>query len=195
MKKKFIFKTTLIYFLMVLLIPIVMALDECKGTMLINEIPCEVLLSYTGDCTTIGIKFYNRSTLLDDRLMLQYSPFSCNQTFNYTGLGTYSFNFSTGDSGTITLEEDDNQQYYLYLVSFIIFFILVGAGYHYDIDEFIMVAGILAMIIGINLFNNSFPNLINDFLKNSIVVVIWGVGAYLILAPAMKFFEEWRDKE
>lgn len=189
-------KQTILLIILILIIPIVMALDECKGTMLINEIPCLVLLPYTGDCTTIGIRFYNNgSTLLDDRLMAQYSPFNCNQTFNYTSLGTYTFNHSTGDTGSLVLEEDDDQQYYLYLVTLIIFFILVITGYHYDIDEFIMISGILAMIIGINLFNNSFPNLINDFLKNSIVVVIWGVGAYLILVPAMKFYEEWRERE
>ncbi len=171
------------------------ALDECKGTMLINEVPCIVLIS-SNDCTTVGIKFYNNgSTLLDDRSMTQYSPFTCNQTFNYTNLGTYTFNYSTGDSGSIVVEEDENQQYYLYVVTFIIFFILLWIDYKVEEGIFTMIAGMLAMIIGINLYVSGFPNLVNDFLRVSIALPFWGVGAYLILAPAMKFFEEWKDKE
>ncbi len=181
---------------LILLIPLIYSLDECKGTMLTNEIPCLVLLPYTNDCTTIGIRFYNNgSTLLDDRLMSQYSPFTCNQTFNYTSFGTYTFNYSTGDTGSIVIEEDEVQQYYLYVVVLIIFFILVGLGYWKEEAIFVMMAGILAMIIGIALFNYGFPNLTNEFLKNAIVVVIWGVGAYLIIAPAMEFFEEWSGKK
>ena len=179
----------------VLLIPLVYALDECKGTILINEIPCLVLLPYTNDCTTIAIKFYNNgSTLLDDRLMSQYSPFSCNQTFNYTSFGTYTFNYSTGDTGSIVVEEDEFQQYYLYLAVLMVFFILVGVGYWKEEGIFVMIAGMLAMVIGINIFINGFPNLTNTFLRNGITTVIWGVGAYLILAPAMEFFENWREK-
>jgi len=178
---------------LVLLIPLVYSLDECKGTMLTNEIPCLVLLPYTNDCTTIGIKFYiNGSNLLDDRLMSQYSPFSCNQTFNYTSFGTYSFNYSTGDSGSIVIEEDEMQEVYLYIFSLIIFFILVGIGYAKEIAEFVMIAGILAMIIGIVLIIYGFPNLTSVFLRNSVAVIFWGVGAYLILEPAMDFFERWK---
>lgn len=187
-------KLTIIFLLMLMfLTSIVIALDECKGTMFTNEIPCLVLLPYTNDCTTIGIKFYtNGSTLLDNRLMSQYSPFICDQTFNYTSFGTYTFNYSTGDSGSIVVEEDEEQQYYLYVVVLMIFFILVGLGYWKGEGIFVMMAGMLAMIIGIVIYIYGFPNLTNEFLKNSITVVIWGVGAYLILEPAMDFFERWK---
>lgn len=186
-------KCIIIILMMLLLFKIAIALDECKGTMLTNEIPCLVLLPYTNDCTTIGIKFYhNGSTLLDDRLMSQYSPFNCNQTFNYTSFGTYTFNYSTGDSGSIVIEEDETQEVYLYIFSLIIFFILVGIGYAKEIAEFVMIAGMLAIIIGIVLVIYGFPNLTSVFLKNSVAVIFWGVGAYLILEPAMDFFERWK---
>jgi len=123
--------------------------------------------------------------------MHQYNSFKCNITFNQTDFDTYTFRYETCDTGTIVVEEDENQQYYLYVVILIIFFILVGLGHYLDEGVFTMMAGILAMIIGINIFTNGFPNLVNDFLRNSITVVIWGIGAYLILKPAMKFYEEW----
>jgi len=190
-------KTTIIEIVsLILSISLVYSLDECKGTMLTNEIPCLVLLPYTDDCTTVGIRFYrNGSTLLGDRLMAQYSPFACNQTFNYTSFGTYTFNYSSGDSGSIVIEEDENQELYLYLFAFFVYFVLVGIGYWKEEGTFLMIAGILAMIIGINIFNNGFPNLTNEFLKNSMVVIIWGVGAITLFFPIMEFFENWRDRE
>ena len=90
--------------------------------------------------------------------------------------------------------EGVSEEYQLYVVVSIIFFILVGLGYYYEIGEFVMIAGILAMIIGINIFNYGFPHLSNEFLRNAIVMIIWGVGAYLIIAPAIEFFENWRDE-
>lgn len=189
-------KTILI--LLVLIIPIAYALDNCKGTMFQQDIPCLLLLPVNQSvtpCNTLDVLVYNNgSTLLYTQTMAIYNPFKCNATFNQTTFGTYTFQYGTGDTGSITIEEDEFQQYYLYLAILLVFFILVIVGHLKDIGEFIMIAGILAMVIGINIFNNGFPNLTNVFLRNAIVLVIWGVGAYLILAPAMRFFEEWRDK-
>ena len=56
-----------------------------------------------------------------------------------------------------------------------------------------MIAGMLAMIIGINIFINGFPNLTNTFLRNGMATIMWGIGAYLIMLPGMEFFENWRD--
>jgi len=58
-----------------------------------------------------------------------------------------------------------------------------------------MIGGILAVGIGINISINGFPNLTNAFLKHFASVTTWGIGAYLILAPAMNFFEKWRGRE
>lgn len=188
-------KTILLIIISLVLINVVSALEECESVMETNDIPCLILLPYTGNCTTMGMRFYNNgSTLLDDRIMAQFNPFYCNQTFNFTTFGSYTFNYSTGDTGSILVQGDENQQYYLYIVALIVFFVLAGIGYWLDEGVFIMVSGVLAMVIGINLHNYGFPNLTNDFLRQAIVLVIWGVGAYLILVPAMKFFEEWRDK-
>ncbi len=193
-------KTIILTVLIVLLVPTIIAeLDNCKGIMFENEIPCLLLLPVnqtTTPCNELQVLTYNNgSTLVATETMAIYSPFKCNATFRQTTFGTYTGQYGTEDTFTIVVEEDDFQQYYLYVAVLIVFFILVGLGYFLNEGVFTMIAGILAIIIGINIFNNGFPNLVNDFLRNSITVVIWGVGAYLILVPAMKMFDEWRDRE
>ncbi len=186
--------------MVLMLIPIVYAIDDnCKGTMDENDIPCLLLLTVNQSvtpCNTLTtLVFDNGSTLAYRQAMHQYNSFKCNNTFNQTAFGTYTILYETGDTGTIVIEEDEFQQYYLYLAVILVFFILVILGYIKGIGEFTMIAGMLAMIIGVNVFTNSFPNLTNDFLRNSITVIIWGVGAYLIIAPAAELFEKWKEKE
>lgn len=178
------------------MIPIVMALENCKGTMFTNDIPCLILLpvnTTTIPCNTVDTSFYNNgSTLLYTQTMAQYNTFNCNNTFNQTAIGTYTYLHTTDDSGSIEIVEDKNQQYYLYVVALIIFFMLLWIDYKVEDGVFTMIAGMLAMIIGINLYVSGFPNLVNEFLRVGIALPFWGIGAYLILVPAMKFFEEWR---
>ena len=177
------------------MIPLVNALDECKGTMLANEIPCLLLLPVNTSeipCNTLTTLIHTNSTLRFSQIMGEYTSYLCNNTFNLSDIGTHTFLYSTGDSGSVVIEQDTIQEVWFYVVVLIIFFILVGVGYGKDIAEFVMISGMLAMIIGISLFFTGFPNLTNDFLRNAIVAVICGIGAYLILEPAMDFFERWK---
>ncbi len=188
-------KKTILLILIILMFPIVMALENCKGIMFANDIPCSIFLPVNTTvipCNTIGLSVYNNATLLHTETMDELNKFNCNGTFNYTGVGTYTFLFGTGDSGSIDVVEDENQQYYLYVVALIIFFILLLIDYKLEDGWFTMIAGILAMIIGINLYISGFPNLVNNFLRVGIALPFWGVGAYLILVPVMKWFEDWK---
>ena len=173
-------------------IPIAIALDNCKGTMFQQDIPCLLLLPVnqsTTPCSTLDVSVYSNATLLYTQEMAIYNPFKCNATFNQTSFGTYTFQYGTGDTGTIVVEEDDNQQFFLYIASFVALLSLVGLGFWKHEGVFIMIAGILSMIIGINIFINGFPNLTNDFLRNGMTLIMWGIGAYLIMLPGMEFFE------
>ncbi len=183
---------------LILIVPFIFAeLDNCKGTMFQQDIPCLLLLPVnqtTIPCNTLGVSVYNNgSTLLYTQTMAIYSPFKCNATFNQTTFGTYTFQYDTEDTGSIVVEEDRFQQYYLYVASFIVLLILVGLGFWKHEGVFLMIAGMFAMIIGINIFINGFPNLTNTFLRNGITLIVWGIGAYLIMLPGMDFFENWRD--
>ncbi len=190
-------KTTIIGIVLILLIPLVSAIDNCKGTMFQQDIPCLLLLPVnqsTTACNTLTTFVYNGSTLLYSQTMGVYSPFKCNNTFNQTHFGTYNGQYGTGDTFTLVVEEDDNQQFYLYLVSVGVLLSLIVLGFWKHEGIFLMIAGILAMLLGINIFVNGFPNLTNDFLRNGITLIVWGIGAYLIMLPGMEFFENWGEE-
>ncbi len=185
-------KIPIILGIVFLLIPLVFAIDECKGTMNNNEVPCLVILPVnisTTACNTVQVSFYNDSIFLNVQTMEEYSPFSCNATFNYTEFGTYIFNYSTGDSGSIVIEEDVDNRYYLYVISLAVLFILLGIGYVTEEKFFVILSGMLSCVIALNLFLNGFPGLTNEFLKNGIVIIFAGMGFYFILAPSLEYLE------
>lgn len=82
-------------------------LEECKGTMVQEEVPCLLFLPSLEDCTTLSISVYIEDTYLYTQSMNQYNEFTCNATFNQTNLGTYTGNYTTGDSFSIIMEEDN----------------------------------------------------------------------------------------
>ena len=185
-------KTIIYVFISIVLISIVSALDECKGTIFDTDVPCLIFLPYNNDCTSVEMYVYsNGSTLLDFRYMYQYNPFTCNTTFNYSTYGTYTFNYSTGDTGSITVEEDVNNRYYLYVVALIAFLSLLGLGYWLEESMFVILSGMLSIVIAINLYVNGFPNLTNEFLKHSIIIVLTGIGFYFMIAPSLEDLKEW----
>ena len=88
------------------------------------------------------------------------------------------------------MEEDDNQQFFLYVAAFIALLIFGGIGFWKQDGIMLTIGGMLAMIIGINIFINGFPNLTNTFLRNGITTIVWGVGAYLIAKGIEIFINE-----
>ena len=190
-------KTIILTLALILIVPLAYGLQNCKGTMFQQDIPCLLLLPVnqsTTPCNTLDTKVYNNgSTLLYTQTMGIYSPFKCNNTFNQTTFGTYTFQYGTGDTGSIVVEEDRFQQYYLYVTAFIILLSLIGLGFLKHDGTLMTIAGMFAMIIGINIFVNGFPNLTNTFLRNGVTLIMWGIGAYLVMLPGMEFFENWSD--
>ena len=185
-------KTLIIILIFILSIGLVSALDECKGTVNPNEVPCSVLLPVNTtltNCNTINISFYSNTTLLDSHFMTALNPFMCNGNFTQTDLGTYGIQYSTGDSGSITVEEDINNAYFVYVISLIVFFIMLGIGYHIKDEVFLIFSGMLSIVLALNLFLNGFPGLTNAFLQNAIVMVLAGVGFYYVLIPSIEVIE------
>lgn len=173
-------------FIFLLSLTLVYALDECKGTMNENEPPCYLLLPVNTTetaCNTLIVHIYNDSNSLYNQTMNQFNYFTCNATFNKTEWATYSFLYSTSDSGTIIIEENEDNTYYLYISVFIVLFVLLIIGYWLEEENFHIIAGMLCAIIAINIWINGFPNLTNDFLKNGIAIVLAGIGFYFIVGP------------
>ena len=122
---------------LVLFSPLVFGLEECQGTINEEETPCLVLLP-SNDCNPITIDFYfNASTFLYSTNMSTYSPFTCNATFNATLIGTYTFNYTTGDSGSIIITEGNMNFFNLlvYIVFTGISLILIAYMHKFKDDE------------------------------------------------------------
>ena len=193
-------KTIILTLALILIVPVVIALENCKGTMFQQDVPCLLILPVNTSfkaCNTINVSvFVNGSNFLYSQTMHEYNSFKCNATFNQTNFGTYTFLYNgTDDTGTLVVEEDRIQLFFLYIAAIFIFISLLGLGWWKEEGIFVMIAGMLAVIIGITIFVNGFPNSTNTFLRNGVTTIIWGIGAYLILLPGMEFFENWRDRE
>lgn len=155
-------------------------------------------------CGNCSITVYNRSGVVEiaqsEMEVITPYTYTFNASTSLSEYGTYPYAINCTNNkicqGPCQVEikrecEGENEEFYLYIIAIVIFFILVGLGYYYEEGVFVIISGMLAAIIGIVIFIYGFPGLTNTFLKNSMSVIIWGIGAYLILAPAMQFFEEW----
>jgi len=133
-------------------------------------------------------------TVIESTYGIQYALPSSTMVYlraKNTSTGFNYINQSTELGGESMLDIFDalDQESYLYILAFIVFLVLIGIGYWTEEWVFIMVAGMLSTVIGITIYNYGFPNLENVFLTKVIVLGLWGVGAYFILAPAMQLFD------
>jgi len=101
--------------IILVLIPIVSSLEECKRVMNPGDIPCIFTTSmkskwiYTNSCNTYIVEIYDSTpTLLDSRTLGTYQDTRCNLTFNYTEIGSYLLNFSSRETAKIIIEEDED---------------------------------------------------------------------------------------
>lgn len=177
----------------------VLGIEECKGTMHNNEVPCLILLPTDQSvypCININVSVYkNASIFVYNQTMQQYSYFTCNATFTQTDYGTYTFYYnSTGDSGSIIIQEDVDNRYYLYVIFIFVLIALILLGYYKQENIFVILGGFMACAIALNLFLNGFPNLTNDFLRNTISIVLAGIGFYFIIGPSISYFESLREQ-
>lgn len=188
----FMKKTILILLMLIVNFSMAYSITECQVLMKDNEVPCYVLLPNNASktqCSTINVSFYSNYSFVSSQLMYNYTPFLCNATFTHSSVGTYSFYFTTGDSGTITVEEEKNNVYYLYLTALIIFFILFGISYYLEDNTFIVLSGFLCLFLAFNLFVNGFPGLTSTFLRDAIIVVLAGIGVYIMIVPTIEYLE------
>jgi len=174
---------------------IALAIQECDSPIEPADIPCNMISTYDfeGDCNTHTLKIYNDvPELLETRNWSNYTiPGICNSTFNYTEGGSYYINSSEGSSITIIVNQK-NSEFYLYLGALVVFILFIVLGYMTEQNIFPILAGMLSVAIGIHIAVTGFPNLTNEFLKDAIIVILLGIGFWLMIAPSIKVWEEWR---
>ncbi len=108
-------KCLIVILLVLMIVPIVYALQECTGIMNPSDMPCSIISSwqFPDACNTYTIQVYNQTpTLLRNATMDTYGITArCNITFgvdgNETKIGSYLLNWSSGDSAKIIVEADE----------------------------------------------------------------------------------------
>ena len=143
----------------------------------------DVTIQYSNDTSN----WYN-ITSIDQTLKTGYQ-------INLQSDNTYYFRGKndTSEFAIITQKAKDTaeiEDYYLYITIFICFISLVGLYYYLEDSVFGMIGGMLIGLTALSIFNIGFPNLANEFLKNSLVTILWGIGGYYVVMPGIKIVQE-----
>lgn len=98
-----------------LMFPLAHALKDCEGpTINKGDLPCLIISSWSFDCSKESVNIFNEvPILIRNSSLADYGVTSkCNLTFgkntNETEIGSYLFNWTTGDSSKLIIEEDNN---------------------------------------------------------------------------------------
>lgn len=101
-------KTLSCVMVMLLAIPLVMSIEECKRQQEPKDIPCIIYSTWRPlDCAAYNITVYNESDNLVQIVPWYNLTTVCNATFNLTKEGTYVYNSSI-ESGVIEVKVEDN---------------------------------------------------------------------------------------
>lgn len=150
-------KIHLFLYVILLSLPLAFALEECYSPIEPDKIPCTIKSTWAyDDCLTTEVKIYNSTPLLlDTRNFTDFEAGRCNITWNYSERGTYWWNVSNGDSGSIVVE--GYKMEFISLSIFGVFFVLamifIVLMHHYKQDEgssvvYGMFAFVLLLILG-----------------------------------------------
>jgi len=158
-------KWKILILMVLLIIPLVTALHECKPVMTPQETPCLITStwSYT-NCTNTTMNVYNKTGMWI--INYTFTDFGnstlCNTTWNINTIGSYNNIITNGDSGEITIEA-------------------VDMGGSTSITIFVLlVAGIIFLLpLIMNLIKQTFTkNIIIDLITRRCCYVL---GAYLMV--------------
>lgn len=164
--------------------------DNCKGTIRSEDVPCHILLPYnisTLVCTNVVAGVYNITDNIYNQTMTAYNDFFCNATFNQSSVGTYTILYSTGDTGTIVVEEGNKMIYLLYFALVVIIGLFV-VGQYWEMYEFVSISGILTLCFGIFVFMNGFNGLQNLIVEAISIIAIL-IGFYFFIGPVLEYLE------
>lgn len=92
---------------MVLVLPLSYGLKECQDVIEPDEVPCYVSTTwdYPNECRDYTVDIYNvtGNHLITMNLSDYGTTYFCVFNFTYSDVGTYQFNISSGDSGSVTV--------------------------------------------------------------------------------------------
>ena len=124
-------KLKLYLIIMMLAIPIVTAIIQCEDVITPNDIPCQIISTWTySDCNSTQVKIYNSTpNLLDTKNFTDFGASGrCNFTWNIRDRDSYHYNITNGDSGHVTVEVDETMSLAIVIGLSIFAAIFIGIG-------------------------------------------------------------------
>ena len=181
-------KKLIILILMLILPYSVSALDLCQDAPQVKK-NCAMATPTISQCTNFSYNIYNTSgTLIQTGTMtlLKEDIYYFNLTMEE---GKYIIRLCDGATREVIVFNDPNIPFYLYIIASLTLVTLLGLGFYLHEGTFVILGGMLAIIISVDIFIGGFPNLTDEFLKNTMSIVFGGIGFLFVLLPSLEFFE------
>lgn len=171
----------LILFVALILIPAALALQECQSVITASDVPCQVTTTwnYTPPCDDYTASIYNQSgDLLASRTLGNFSGTGlCNFTFNYTDKGSYTFLIDSGDTGSLTVEEDEDMILGLIIGIGIVAALLLWFSFNLDPEH-----GILKLLLQISAITVVILIPVSTFIQDNIGQTFYRLFLYIYVA-------------
>lgn len=124
-------KMRIILFIAIILcmIPLAHALEECTAIVTPSDIPCRITSTFDpGTCSDYNATVFNSTgtTLATYELDELGTSGLCNFTFYFSEKGDYPINITTGETALVHVKEDNMLGIIIGIIAIIIFYILVG---------------------------------------------------------------------
>lgn len=173
-------------------------LQGCKEEVMnTDDIPCLLLLQFNQtnlNCGAYTVTIYRNNVSLYSTPMSNYSPnFMCSAINNQTSLGTYTAQYSTGDTADWVVEGGTKMIYLIYL-AVAIFFILFGIATWQKDANLGAISGIGFFCLGLFMFLLTKGAIIvtgltleSNLLTESISIILLGFGMFVM----GNSWEEW----
>lgn len=193
-----VLKTLGVALLLILSFSFAYSLEGCKeNVMNTDDIPCLLLLQFneTGlDCSDYTVSVYHQDTLLYTTIMSNYTQnFMCSAINNQTTLGTYTAQYSTGDTADWVVEGGNKMIYLLYLAVALFFALFIMSVWQKDsnlgaisgIGFFCL--GLFMLLVTKSAITVTGFTLDSNLLTESLSIILLGFGMF-IMGNA---WEEW----
>jgi hypothetical protein len=185
-----VLKTFGMAFLLILLSSFVYPIEGCKEKVMTqDDIPCYLLLQFNEtslNCATKTVTIYRGNTTIYSIPMSNHSPnFMCSAINNQSALGTYTAQYSTGDTADWVVEGGTKMIWLLYLT--IAFFLALFLISLWKEDANLgAISGIGFLCVGLFMFTLvkgaivvSGLTLESNLLTESISIILLGFGMFI----------------
>lgn len=168
---------------------------ECQDQTSFWNVPCDLVTPVLDCSLNATITNINNTLINSSVLMTPVGDGTYNVTFNYSTIATYSVVLCDNISGTVDVVygiEEDEPQFNLWLVLFIIFFLLLIFGGLTSNYILLFAAGCLIMVMGLWIFSSGSFSLYSATTYWFVYPLAWifvGLGIMLSVVSGIKYME------